>query len=148
LNPPVLTHFHSGWRWVVLLLLLLAIVGSFSRWRNGHAFTPADLKRNLFALAAVHLQFVTGLILYFMSPRVQLGSGMMKDSFLRFYAVEHFVTMILAVALVTIGYSKSKRARTDASRFRLGFWFYLAGLLLILAGIPWPFRSGLGGGWF
>lgn len=143
-----LNHFHSGWRWVLLLLLVIAIVNNFRKWRQGGSFTASDLKRNLYAMAAVHLQFLTGLILYLISPKVQFGAGVMKDSYLRFYVVEHSVMMVIALVLITIGFSKSKRADNDIAKFRLGFRFYFWGLLVILAGIPWPWRTALGGGWF
>ncbi|MCB0559720.1 MAG: cytochrome B, partial [Phaeodactylibacter sp.] len=66
---------------------------------------------------------------------------------LRFYSVEHLTIMILAIALITIGYSQAKKKVEAAQKFRATFIYYLIGLLLILAGIPWPFRFP-GAGWF
>jgi hypothetical protein len=73
---------------------------------------------------------------------------MMEDAAVRFYTMEHLVGMLIAIALITIGYSKSKRAATDAKKFGAIATFYLIGLILILASIPWPFRENLGGSWF
>jgi membrane protein DedA with SNARE-associated domain len=72
----------------------------------------------------------------------------MKDSILRFWAVEHITGMIIGIALVTVGYSTAKRAATDAQRYkRILIWFGL-GILVVLATIPWPFlEKGMGRGW-
>jgi membrane protein DedA with SNARE-associated domain len=99
-------------------------------------------------IGRTHIQLLGGLILYFISPYVKFEGGVMKDAVARFYTVEHISMMLIAVALITIGYSKAKRAANSAAKGKTTFWFYLIGLLVILAAIPWPFRSGLGGGWY
>jgi hypothetical protein len=63
----------------------------------------------------------------------------MKDKFLRFYWVEHPVTMILAILLITLAYGAGKRG--DYKRV---FWFFLLSLIIILVNIPWPFREIVG----
>ena len=143
-----LAHFHSGWRWVLLALLVGALVNSLLKWRRGAAFEPGDLKLNLYAMSAAHLQLIVGFALYFLSDKVQFFEGFMANKVIRFYAVEHLIMMLAAIALITIGYVKSKRSATDSDRFRLGFRYFLAALLALLAGIPWPFRTELGAGWF
>ncbi|AFC25669.1 Eukaryotic cytochrome b561 [Saprospira grandis] len=144
-----LQHAHSGLRWLVLIFLLLAIVTSFQKWRaNKQEYLNSDKKLPLFALIFTHTQFLIGLILYFMSPKVQFVEGMMKDTYLRFYAVEHISMMVLAVVAITIGYSRAKRLDDAPARYKTQFMFYLIGLVLMLAGIPWPFREALGAGWF
>ena len=135
----ILVHAHSGLRYVVLGLLLAAIGIAFSKKDAGTS------KIYLFALIATHVQLVLGFILYFWSPKVNFS--MMKDAFYRFYSVEHITGMIIAIVLITIGYSKAKRMNT-AKRHKTVLLFYSLGLLLILASIPWPFRAGLGGGWY
>jgi len=142
-----LVHAHSGLRWIVLILLIYAIYNAFSKKNNGTAWTDKDKKITLFAMIFTHTQLLIGLVLYFQSPLVQFSEGFMSNPVYRFYGVEHIFTMIVAIALITVGYSKSKRASEDAKKFGAVATFYLIGLVLILAGIPWPFR-GLGAGWF
>jgi len=142
-----LVHAHSGLRWVVLALLLFAIFNAFSKKSKGAEWTDKDKKLTLFAMIFTHVQLLIGLVLYFISPLVQFSEGFMKNPVYRFYGMEHIVTMLLAIALITVGYSKSKRATESAKKFKSVATFYLIGLLLILAGIPWPFRD-LGAGWF
>lgn len=143
-----LVSFHSGWRWILLAFVLVALVNSLLKWRKGSTWTVSDQKWNLYAMSAAHLQLLVGFALYFMSPRVQFAGASMKDTVLRFYTVEHILMMLIGVALLTIGYAKAKRAGRDQDRFRLGFWFFLIALVVMLAGIPWPFREALGGKWF
>lgn len=141
-----LLHAHSGLRWVVLILLVAAIYNAFSKKRSGR-WTPKDKKITLFAMVFTHLQLVIGLVLYFISPKVVFSDQTMGDSVLRFFAVEHIVLMLIAIALITVGYSKAKRAISDSKKFGAVATFYLIGLILILASIPWPFRN-LGAAWF
>lgn len=72
---------------------------------------------------------------------------MLSDKLYRFYSVEHTTGMLIAIILITIGYSRSKRATDAITKQRLIGIFYGIGLLLILASIPWPFRI-VGAGWF
>ena len=143
----ILKHAHSGWRWIVLALLIYAIFNAFTKMQSGKSFEEKDRKLNLFTMISVHIQLLFGLIIYFMSPSVQFGAATMKDSMLRFFTVEHFAMMLIAVILITVGNSRSKKAVEDAKKFKNTFTFYLIGLIIILVGIPWPFR-GFGNGWF
>ncbi len=144
----VLQHLHSVNRWFVLVFIILAIIAAFQGWSGKKAYTEGDRKKALFALIFTHVQFILGLILYFISPYVSHQSGVMKDKLLRFYTVEHFSMMLIAIILITIGYSVAKRRKTDLSKFKTTAIYYLIGLIIMLASIPWPFREGLGGGWY
>ncbi|MGW8122982.1 cytochrome B [Roseivirga echinicomitans] len=141
-----LLHAHSGLRWIVLILLLAAIFNAFSKKKSG-VWSVKDKKISLFAMSFVHIQLILGFVLYFKSPKVSFAEGFMKDDVLRFFAVEHVLLMVVAIILITIGYSKSKKAATNAKKFGAIGTYYLIGLILILASIPWPFRN-LGAGWF
>lgn len=142
---PGLVHAHSGLRWVALILLLVAVVTAFNK-RNGYgSFSDGDRKLYLFTLISVHTQLLLGLALLFISPKVDFGQ--MSDKIYRFYSVEHTAGMLLAIILITIGYSRAKRATVASDKHRLVSVFYGLGLLLILASIPWPFRIP-GAGWF
>jgi hypothetical protein len=141
----ILTHAHSGLRWVALILLLLAIVNAFT----SKEYNKKHRLINLFAMVSLHTQLLIGLIQYFgTSTKVQFIEGWMKNPLLRFYGMEHILLMIIAIVLVTIGHSKSKKGTTPEEKFKPIKLWYLIGLILILAAIPWPFRQALGGGWF
>jgi len=140
-----LVHAHSGLRWLALLLLLVSVGVAISKWQGRSGYTDGNRKLYLFTLISVHLQLVIGLLLYFISPKVDFS--MMSEKLYRFYSVEHITGMLIAIVLVTIGYSRSKRATDNVTKQRLIGIFYGLGLLLIIAFIPWPFRN-LGAGLF
>lgn len=120
--------------------------------KNG-PFTPLDHKGRLTVLIIAHTQLLLGFGLYFISPLVATGladmAAAMKSSELRFWAVEHIFGMTVAIALITVGHVKSKKAATDAARFKAILVWYSLALVIILATIPWPFRAiGMSRGWF
>ncbi len=133
-------HLHSFLPYILLLLLGVGfLVFLIKRFRGGD-FTSGNRQLALFTLIAAHTQLVVGLILYAISPVIKAAyaSGeLMSDATQRFYAIEHLGAMVIAVVLITIGYSKSKRQKEDAGKFRVLSLFYGLALILILARIPW-----------
>ncbi|MCB9186761.1 MAG: cytochrome B [Flavobacteriales bacterium] len=149
----ILLRSHSGLRWLVLAAIVGAIVKSAMSLSSGKAYDSLDNKLSLFALIFSHLQLVLGLVLYMGRGWVSIilddPSTAMKESGIRFWAVEHIFGMVVAIALITIGRIASKKAATDQAKFKKVLFYFSIGLLIILATIPWPFLpSGAGRGWF
>lgn len=95
---------------------------------------------NLFTMVSLHIQLVLGLILYFTSPLVVFAKGWMKVAQARFFGMEHILIMVIAIAVITIGRGKAERSADPKKKHNyIAVWFTI-GLILILAGIPWPFR--------
>jgi hypothetical protein len=63
--------------------------------------------------------------------------GQMSDKAIRLTSLEHPLINIIAIALITIGWSKHKKAADSQAKFKSIFLFYGLGLLLILSRIPW-----------
>ncbi|MCT4630738.1 hypothetical protein [Winogradskyella sp.] len=133
---------HSGWAYVVLLILVLATFNALIKFFGDKEFDAKDFRISLFTLITMHIQLLIGIVLYFLKPyfsiikEVGMG-GVMKDSVLRNLIVEHPLTMIIAVALVTIGYSKHKKKLVSRPKFKVIAIFYSLALILVLAKIPW-----------
>lgn len=144
----ILQSAHSGLRWLVLLGIVIVILSAAMGLMQRKPFNPAHRKLSVAAMVIVHLQFLLGIVLFFISPKVQFSGDVMSNDVLRFFTVEHTVMMLIAVVLVTIGNAKAKRGATDRAKFRNLLWYFLIALILILVSIPWPFREGLGGSWF
>lgn len=141
----ILTHAHSGLRWVALILLILAIINAFT----SKTYEKKHKMINLFAMVVLHTQLLIGLVQYFgTSSKVQFIEGWMKNPLLRFYGMEHLAGMLIAIIVVTIGHSKSKKGSTPEEKYKPIKLWYVVGLILIVASIPWPFRAALGGQWF
>lgn len=129
--------FHSGWAYLALLLLVIAVVNSFIGMSSKKEFTAKDRKIAMFGLIATHIQLVVGMILYFVSPLGSAVFGQMKDAALRLTSLEHPLTNLVAITLITIGWSKHKKATTNEAKFKSIAIFFGLGLLLILSRIPW-----------
>lgn len=132
-----LQHLHSYFAYLALAAFLFSII--YTAATRNKPFTAANKKVALAGLIAAHLQLVFGLILYFTSPLgiANLSGATMKDPTMRLLALEHPLTMLVAIILITVGYSKSKRATADADKFKYILRMYGIGLVLILSRIPW-----------
>ena len=129
--------FHSGWAYLALLVLVVAVVNSFMGLSSKKEFTSKDRKIALFALIAIHIQLLVGLILYFVSPLGLDSLGQMSDKVLRLTSLEHPLINIIGIVLITIGWSKHKKEESNNGKFKKIAIFYTLGLLLILLRLPW-----------
>ena len=138
----IVKNLHSYLAYVVLAILILAVFNALVGWLGKKEFRfDKDLRISLFALILSHIQLLVGLILYFTSANglsaiQELGMGGLNSA-ARLLAVEHPTVNILAIVLITIGWSKHKKKDTDLAKFKSIAIFYGLGLLLILSRIPW-----------
>lgn len=133
---------HSLWAYIVLLLIIVAVVNAVIGLTSKKEFSAKDLRISLFALIASHIQLVIGFIAYYVSTYYNVmrtvGMGeVMKNSELRKPLIEHPILILVAIALLTIGFSKHKKKTTSAAKFKTIAIFYAIALILILAVIPW-----------
>lgn len=133
----IIKQAHSGVAYLALIFLLIVVINAFVGLAGKKEFTDKDRKLGLFGLIFTHIQLLLGLILYFVSPMVQGFGVAMKDSTLRLYALEHPLINIIAIVLITIGWSKHKKAADSNAKFKKFAIFYTLGLILILSRIPW-----------
>ncbi len=138
----ILKNLHSYLAYIVLLVLVIATANALIGWLSKKEFRfEKDLRISLFALILSHIQLVVGLIVFFVSANglkalQTLGiEGLNAPA--RLLAVEHPFTNIIAIALITIGWSRHKKKTTDTAKFKSIGVFYGLGLLLILSRIPW-----------
>lgn len=133
----ILQKAHSGWAYIALLVLVIAVINAIIGLTSKKEFTAKDRKIALFGLIGTHVQLLFGLILYFVSPLGLSSLGQMSDKALRLTSLEHPLINIIAITLITIGWSKHKKLTTSKSKFKTFAIFYSLGLLLILSRIPW-----------
>ena len=138
----VIKIIHSYWAYLVLIVVILATVNAISGLISKREYQAKDFRISLFALILTHLQFVIGIILYFSSGKILWFSDIpvkeiMRNAELRLYNVEHPTVMLIAIACITIGYSKHKKKLTSTPKFKLLAIFYTIALFAILSRIPW-----------
>ena len=137
---------HSLIRWVVVVAGIFAAGRAIAGAVGSRPWTASDDLGGRILTIAVDTQMLVGLILYgLLSPITwaafsNMGAAM-KDPTLRFYAVEHVVMMVIAIALVHVGRTRVQKATSDAAKHRTAAIFFTLALVFILAAIPWPFRE-------
>jgi hypothetical protein len=129
--------FHSGWAYLALLLLVVAVVNSLIGMASKKEFTAKDRKIAILGLIGTHTQLLIGLILYIVSPLGISSLGQMSDKALRLTSLEHPLINIIAITLITIGWMKHKKLTTSESKYKTFSVYYGLGLVLILSRIPW-----------
>jgi len=133
-------HLHSTLAIILLAALIIVIVITLANYFGNKAY---NRKIALIGLISAHLQLVVGLILYFTSSLglASFSGANMKVSSSRFYFLEHPLMMIIAIVLITIGYSKSKKIADSKKANQTVLIFYIIALILILSRIPYPIGS-------
>lgn len=134
---------HSWFRWILLASLLFAIYRSYRGWFRNKAFTPFENTVRHVTATISHIQFLIGVLLYFVSPVVDYFLNNISTAIhqreIRFFGMEHITMMFLAIALLTVGSSSAKRKRTDKEKFKTIAIFFTLGLLIIFFSVPWAF---------
>ena len=144
-----LLHLHNLLRWVILILLVVALIRHLAGVSGRKPLTSGDKKVGLFLLISAHIQFLIGLYQWFIGGfgyNLIRGNGfgeVMKNAAQRFWAVEHITGMLIAIILITVA-----RGRVKIGSYSAASWMYVVALLLIIAVVPWPFREDIGRPWF
>jgi len=134
---------HSLFRWVVLLVGVLALLRGLSGWNGSRPWTPSDARAGSIFAMTLDIQMLLGLILYFgLSPitraALQDFGAAMASSGLRFWAVEHVFGMVVAIAFAHIGKKRIARTHDERRRHRVAAVFYGLALAAVLISTPWP----------
>lgn len=133
-------HLHRTIAYIALLLLFISSLKSLHAFLNRKSYERLDKTLALSALIAVHTQLVLGFALYFIKPWASMWSRMgevMQDSSNRMWVIEHPFVMLVAVVLITIGYSRAKKMTNSTSKHRTQGFLYLLGFALVLSRVPW-----------
>ena len=140
---PTFLLLHSLFRWLVLLSLCYAIARSYRGYYYRLAFSYLDNKIRHWTATISHIQLILGVLLYIKSPIIQYYFSDFKNLItnweLTFFGLFHFIMMLSAIVVITVGSAKAKRTKTASEKFRtMLIWFSIA-LIIIFIAIPWPF---------
>jgi hypothetical protein len=129
-----LLHAHSALRYVVLILLVVVILQSLLGLINKKPYTALDNRGSLLLFIFTHIQLLIGIILYIVSfttkRRVQFNSETMSNAALRYFAVEHVISMLIVVVLITIARTGMKKLTNDRAKHKR--MFILNGIALVI----------------
>ncbi len=133
---------HSVIRWIVLILLIAGLIKALSGWLGRKHYLANDNKLSLFTMIAIDLNVLLGALLYLVfSPMTKAAfsdfGAAMKESGLRFWAVEHIFAMLLALTMIHVLRKRLKREMPDVVKHKKSAVYYLLTLIFILSGIPW-----------
>jgi hypothetical protein len=127
----ILKSAHSGWRYVVFLLLIIAVVKALSGWFGNKPYTEGNRKLNVFTLISAHIQLLLGLGVYFLNGWYKIDSSIAMG---RYWKMEHISMMIIAIILITVGNAKSKKVADAVAKHRtISIFFGLALIIIIVA---------------
>ena len=138
---PAILLVHSWVRWAVLIIGLAAVAASLTA--RGRPWTATHDRAARFFVRGLDVQFLLGLLLYLvLSPFTRAAledfGAAMRNPQLRFWAVEHVLGMVVAMALANIGRVRIRKAVADRQKHRTALIFFGLALVAIVASIPWP----------
>jgi len=120
----ILFQAHSGWRYIVILVAVLAIVKLLIGWLSNGKWSSLDQRLGIALPIVLDIQLLQGLVLYLMAPSAWfLGQNV--------GVAEHFGTMVLAIIAAHIAWARVKKNESSAAKFQIGtIGFAIAGLLM------------------
>ncbi len=141
-----LLSLHNLLRWLVILFGLIAVIRAFSGWLGRRPWGRSDDRSGMLFTVALDIQVLAGLLLYFAASPITLSAlgdfgRAMSNAATRYFAVEHSLTMLVALAVAHISRAQSRRAGPEPAKHRRAALGFTLAMALILAAIPWPFLS-------
>ncbi len=130
-----LLHTHSGLRYVLLFFMVAVLLKSLLGWAKNMPFGKLDNGLSLGLFISSHLQLVLGFILYFVSPNVQFTGAAMSEKAIRYWTIEHWVMMLVAIVLITLARAGLRKIKIDDLKHRRLFLWNLAALVIIVVAI-------------
>ena len=136
---------HSWLRYPVLLVLLLVVLRCATGLRRGREWDDViDDGLGHWLMRLWDLQFLLGLVLYFLSPITHFAFAnfgeAMGDRQLRVVTLEHPLLMLLATAALHAGWARAHKSAPARARLLRWLIFVAAAALLAAIAIPWEGR--------
>ena len=129
-----LLHLHHYLPFLFFIILLISIARTCPLNK-----TPTAKKDFFLTLTLIfaHIQLVIGLVLLIPLATVIDWSVVMGNSDVRFTLIEHPLTMLVAVVLITVGKVKAKKEEDNTKANKTVFWYFTVAFILIALRTPW-----------
>lgn len=147
-----LLFIHSWLRWILLLLGIIVLIRSYTGWFGNQMYSKSDNRMSMILVSLFHAQLILGLLLYFFySPIVKSAFqdfGLaMKDSQLRYWAVEHVFVMFFSIVIAQFGRFRIKKVHSAVNKHRNSAIYFTMAFILIISRIPWDQAHRMLRGW-
>lgn len=123
----ILREAHSGWRYLVLLVLVLAILKLLIGLLGRQQWGRFDQLLGVATPIMIDIQWLLGIILWIIEQRWMGGSALVSW--------EHPTTMTLALVAAHVGWSRAKRSTNDRAKFQAAFIGFLVAGVLVAVGV-------------
>ncbi|MBX3012516.1 MAG: hypothetical protein KF832_13460 [Caldilineaceae bacterium] len=121
----ILFEAHSGWRYLVLLIVGVALLKFLVGLLAKQQWSRFDQILGMATPIVIDIQLLLGIVLWITQQRWSGGDTLVSW--------EHPVIMLVALIGAHVAWSRTKRATTAADKFRTAFLgFLIAGLLIAL----------------
>ncbi len=138
---------HSILRYFILLFAVIVAVQSLVGMMGNKRFKKVNKQMLLSLMIFCDIQLLLGIVLYYkkiVASGVLSSGSVMKDTYSRFYAVEHSLAMIIGIVLVHIAYMFAKQNMDNDRKFKRLFWCSFIALGIFVAMIPWKGKQVVG----
>ncbi|WKK60336.1 hypothetical protein [Sphingobacterium sp. BN32] len=134
--------YHSYYRWIVLIAMLIQIVWIYINHRNKTTFEIKHYQWLVLFCMLYNIQLVLGWMLYLTSPISNAFwddlPATLKNRQLRFFGLEHMSMMTLGIVLMnTLTFLVKKKVGTPAFTYLWKRYIFI--YIIILASVPWSF---------
>ena len=120
---PALLSTHSGFRYLVLVLLLLSLFTAYRGLIYQKEYTSGVKCLHFITRILLMIQGLIGIALF-------VTAGFPPVYF-------HLIFMLAGIIVCSIGYGVANRAVTDREKYQRIAVFFTVGLVIILAAIPY-----------
>ena len=112
---------HSGWRYIVLLIIVIVIIKALIGWLGKQKWSSLDSNLMLASRVSLYIQVVLGVLTYIVRQEWLVGFG---------FVGSHVIPAILAVGAVEFGAARAKKSSGN-KKFMFAFIGFVIAIILI-----------------
>jgi hypothetical protein len=133
---------HNVMRWVVIGVGIWAVIRFWRGWVARAVWTDSDAAAARWWVTALDVQFLLGLLLYFVLSPLTRGAfsnmgAAMRDPSVRYFVADHAGIMLVAIVVAHVAVARVRRSRTDSARFQTAAIWLGISLAAIIGFVPW-----------
>ena len=139
---PYVLAFHNIIRWIVLVLGIIIVIQVGLGYFRRREWDEKTRKLGVYYTIGMDVQFLLGLLLYLFFSDITRAvfqdlSNAMTTPGLRSFALEHPISMLLAVVFGHMASILSRKGVDSAAKYRRALIWFSLSVLMLLLGMPW-----------